>query len=209
MFEVDVDWISDNPLFEMDERALLDFHEEDDLDFRFMYLVAVPSGEFWSQDWCGELTTVAHLLNNPYMVSDSNLYMSWMDFILQQLNGSWWRIDEGYVLITGNGFSASLLLMAPMYLEVLQSDYRSIILYVPLVLISAIEEFVSYINDLGWVVTIYCDIYSSLIHFYLIIFDGHDNMIWDLGIIMLEVLFLWGAGEWLCSSKYFVHIRVV
>ena len=140
------------------------------------------------------------------MVPYSNLYMSWMDFIHQPLNRYWWRINESYVLITGDGFSTSFLLMAPMYLEVPQIDDSSIVLYVPMVLISAIEQLVSYINNLGQVVTIYYDIHSSFIHFYLIISNGHDNMAWDPGISTLDVLLLWEGGEWLSSSQSFIHI---
>ena len=73
------------------------------------------------------------------MVPESNLYMSWVDFIHQPLNRSWWRIDESYVLIIGDGFSASFLLIAPMYLGVLQIDDDNMVFDVSMVLFSAFE----------------------------------------------------------------------
>ena len=81
LFEVGAVWISDNPLFEVEERVPLDFLEEDDLDFRDSDQAIVLNNEPWSQDWCGEVTTTTPLSFNLYMVLNSNLYIGWMDFL--------------------------------------------------------------------------------------------------------------------------------
>ena len=48
MFDVDVDWTSDNLLFEKNEGTPFDCHEEDDSDFRIWNPSTIPSSESWS-----------------------------------------------------------------------------------------------------------------------------------------------------------------
>ena len=88
-------------------------------------------------------------------------------------------------------------------------DGSSISSSVPLVLISAIEQFNSYMKSLGQAIIIYCrmwgmhfhgisrtyrglsNIDSTLRHLYSLIFDGHDSLIvCDLGITMTNALLL-------------------
>ena len=90
-------------------------------------LGTVSTNKGWSHDWSSGLVSsvsfAAHLSISLLMSSDSDLQVSWMYYLLQQMSGCTLGVDGRYVLIKENDFSASSLPMISMYSIVFQIVY--------------------------------------------------------------------------------------
>lgn len=139
MFGVDVDQISDNPLFEINEDTPLDCHKEDDSDFRIWKHVMIPINEYGSQYENGESNMVVHHWISPSKILDFTPYRSGLDFIHQPLDSFWCSIKGNYVLIKGNSLLASFLFIVLVYSKILQIEDDSLVFVVPRALHSIFE----------------------------------------------------------------------
>ena len=116
LFEVVVDWTSDNPLFVLNEGSSLVCHEEEEFDFRPWDPSSDPSSESGSQQGNDESTSIAYHLISPNIFSDFTPFKSWVNFLFQPLNSSRWSIYVRFVV----RFSASFIFITPLRWGILQ-----------------------------------------------------------------------------------------
>ena len=178
LFEVDADWMSDNPLFMMDEEVSFVCLEEEEIDFRPWNMDSNLNSDSGTQFRNDESTSVTYQLFNPNIFFDSNPLGSWVIFLHQLLSNSWW---SSYVRVDVI-FPTSFNFVAPMYLGVLQGDDDGIGFDVLQIVVLAYEQLISYINHLGQIFTLYWVTHGPLICFYLIITAERHNRVWDPGV---------------------------
>ena len=135
----------------LNEGSPLIFHEGEEFDFRLWDLGSDSSSESRAQQGNYESTSIVYYLINPNIFSDFILFRSWVHFLHQPLNSSRWGIFLTFV----GRFSTSFILIAPMRLRILQVYDDSMNFDVHGMVVSAFEQFISYIIHLGQVFTFY------------------------------------------------------
>ena len=140
LFEVVADWKSDNPLFVLNEGSSLVCHEEEEFDFKPWDPGSDSNSESRSQQGNDESTSVFYHLISPNIFSDFISFESWVNFLHQPLNSSWWSIYGKFAV----RFSTFFIIIASMrvYADSMNFDVYEMV-------VSVFEQLISYIIHLS------------------------------------------------------------
>jgi hypothetical protein len=118
----------DNPLFEWDDGALSDSSDEMGVDHKIWEPGAVSNSMVLSQDWNCESNfsndTAVHFPISLHWTTVHVMQMRWMVSSDQQLRNWWFTLIGRDDLDIGDDFSATSILLTPMFSEGFHIDYH-------------------------------------------------------------------------------------